>query len=429
MSGELPPPEHLPDEPLGGVERDGGGVAVGVGRRITVGRRVAVVLRPLATRPEVVKRRRVRIDPTVLLGVVRARLDASVLVGDLDRPDRLARIQESEVDRGREQRVREERLPLDHRVLVAPERREPVADEGVERRSGLSAGDRPREAVERVAPPRVEPLADPRVGLAGEVVGIEPRPFGGFPVVGRRLSVQVVVVPLPADRLVAVHQHARLAADVAVPVLLSVAPVGAPVLADDQSRRFPVRFAGPLVPVGGRRPEQLVVQQLQRAAALGDELPEPVARPVARGAHEPEVGVARRAGELLAEEPIEPVAERLGSEIRHVVTPVAEPIAEVAHRREHERQLVGVVRLPVGEAVRLDQQHRVGVGERVEVRVELIAQQPEDGVVAHGGAHGRGRRRSTGTGAATAAGDTRAFLLGLDEEGVWTISSRTGSSV
>jgi len=129
--------------------------------------------------------------------------------------------------------MREERLVRHHRVLVPPERREPVADERVERRLRLLAGDRPGELVERVGSPRVEPLADPRVSLAGEFVGVEPRRLGWFPAVRRRLLIEVVVVPLAADRLVAVHQHARLAADVAVPVLLSVASVGAPVLADD----------------------------------------------------------------------------------------------------------------------------------------------------------------------------------------------------
>ncbi|ACM57940.1 hypothetical protein Hlac_2364 [Halorubrum lacusprofundi ATCC 49239] len=94
---------------------------------------------------------------------------------------------------------------------------------------------------------------------------------------------------------------------------------------------------------------------------------------MARGAHEPEVGVARLASELLVEERVQPVAERFGPQVRHVVAALAERVAGVSHRREHERQLVGVVRFPVGEAVRLDQQHLVGVGERVEIGVELVS--------------------------------------------------------
>ena len=93
---------------------------------------------------------------------------------------------------------------------------------------------------------------------------------------------------------------------------------------------------------------------------------------MARGAHEPEVGVARLASELLVEERVQPVAERFGPQVR-LVAALAERVAGVSHRREHERQLVGVVRFPVGEAVRLDQQHLVGVGERVEIGVELVS--------------------------------------------------------
>jgi len=68
-----------------------------------------------------------------------------------------------------------------------------------------------------------------------------------------------------------------------------------------------------------------------------------------------------------------PSPNDFGPQVRHVVAALAERVAGVSHRREHERQLVGVVRFPVGEAVRLDQQHLVGVGERVEIGVELVS--------------------------------------------------------
>ncbi len=241
------------------------------------------------------------------------------------------------------------------------------------------------------------------MGLAGALVRLEPDPFRGLPVVRRRLLVQVVVVPLAADRVVAVHQHARLTTDVAVPLLLPVGALGGPVLVDDRplaggaalvGARLPVRLVripGPLTPVGRGGPEQFVRHQFQRSAAVRDEFAEALAGAVARGSRQPEVGPGS-----VVEKAVQSLAERLRAQVRHLVAPLAEVVAEVAHRGEHERQFVGVVRLPVGEAVRLDQEHVVDVVERVEFGVQLVAEQPQRCSIAH--ARSKGFRRYSSPG-------------------------------
>ncbi len=148
MPHELPPPDHLPDEPFRRVERDRGEVVV-VGPivvgPIVVAVRPIVAVRPVTPAERVERGGRRAAGPTVRIGVVRARFDPALRVGRLDGSDRFPRVQQPEVDRGRQQGVREERLVGHHRVLVAAERREPIRDEAVERVERLRAGDRPGE--------------------------------------------------------------------------------------------------------------------------------------------------------------------------------------------------------------------------------------------------------------------------------------------
>ena len=130
-----------------------------------------------------------------------------------------ARVQQLEVERRRQQRVVEPGLAWPHRILVAPEVRQAVRDEGFERLQRLLARHRPGEIIE---PSRVhrEARVDQIDDLSRHSVGLEasrrrhvtwPRRAEGLAVVG-------IEVPLPADRLAVLHQHAVALAQLAVEV-------------------------------------------------------------------------------------------------------------------------------------------------------------------------------------------------------------------
>jgi len=275
---ELPPAEHLPDESLDALD----------------GRRVAL--------------------PSVDGGV-----------------DHLPRAEQPQVQRRRQQGVSERGLAADHGVLIGAERGEAVFDEVIERVESLGPCDRPREP--RRLTPSVEPLGDPVQRLAGQLVRFEPRDRWRRPVVGRRLAVRFVVVPLPADGVVAVHQHALAAPHPSVEVLVteSVAVV-------------------PRVERLGRAAKPVVVDERERSAAGFDEAPQALGGAVARRAHESQV-VARTRLEVS----VEGVAERPCPPVGHVVACLSEGVAGVTHGREDETELLGVVRLSVGEGRRFDQ--------------------------------------------------------------------------
>ena len=124
------------------------------------------------------------------------------------------RVEQAEVHRRRQGAVRHPRVGPQHRVLSGAEVGEPVLDEVLEPGQRLEPRHRrparrvvADEAHEPVALPPVEVLPDLRVDV------VLPRQPGLLETerapLRRRLAVVVVEVPLPADRLVAVHEQAE----------------------------------------------------------------------------------------------------------------------------------------------------------------------------------------------------------------------------
>ena len=149
----------------------------------------------------------------------------AVAVGLLGPVGDLERVEQAEVHRGRQQRVRHPRIGRQHRVLVRAERGQPVLDELLQRRLGLAPGGR--------EPPRTVAADEghvtvtfPAVEVAAHLVVdvVLARPPGRFHRQRRRalgwwLAVVGVEVPAPPARLAGVHQDAVAAPDVAVEVL------------------------------------------------------------------------------------------------------------------------------------------------------------------------------------------------------------------
>ena len=165
----------------------------------------------------------------------------------------------------------------------------------------------------------------------------------------RRLAVLVVEVPLPADRLAALHQHVEPAALGAVEVLH---PEG-------------LAVARPLRELRARERER------RRRQDLGDQplLLQPL--------DERERGV--RGGLVDDDRPPDPLqrlAVGVGAQVGRAVAQLG---GEVAHAREHQVQLLAVEALPAQHPRRLDE-HDLAVAvlvRRVHVRAELVGEEPQ----------------------------------------------------
>ena len=273
----------------------------------------------------------------------------------------LPRVEELQVHRGGEARVEEERLAGPHRVLEAAEGGEAVREEVVEGTQGRRAGHRPIEAVEapgvRGEAPgnEIEDLARRRVGSAGE--GRAHRP--GSPGAKAR-AVRRVEVEGASRGALALHQEAGLPPHLAVEELHPELPA-------------PLR---PLPELRGRAQEVPVGQDLETRDGREQFLLHP---PLARLDDDDPLGA----------EPVHGLRElgpegRLGElDVRDVAAVGAEIVAEVAHRREEERD-ARLVR-PDLLALRGDLRHEDPVAFRVEAverrrrGVELVPEDDDEG--------------------------------------------------
>jgi len=310
VAHELPPAEHLPDGTLRGVERH----------------RVVLV------------------------------------VGLLHCLDDLHRVEQADVDTRPQKRVGHRPIVCSHRVLVRAKLGQTLVDELAELPDGLSPGHRPRERPEVGATPGVELVGDPVCGPCGQLVSVVVGQGWRLPVLGRKLLVLVVVVPLAADRVAAVHQDARLAAHPPVKGLVAEAVAPGPVC--------------PLVEGLPGAEKQLVSDNPDVASGGLDQLGEPLGRPVTGRAHGHESGVR-----IPREELLEGLAEGFGFDVDHVVARLAQPVTELPHGREQQRQLVVVVRFAPGEPVGLDQQHAAPLGcpgKRACLGAELCPKHPRN---------------------------------------------------
>jgi len=138
----------------------------------------------------------------------------------LGRGNHLARIQQLEVERGRQVRVVQPGLARPHGVLVRSEQRQPLADECLQGVQRLFARDGPGEAVQ-AARVCCKPGVDQRQYLARQGVWDKGRAGrqGARTRFAESLAVVWIEVPLPADRIIALHQHAMSLALFAVEIL------------------------------------------------------------------------------------------------------------------------------------------------------------------------------------------------------------------
>jgi hypothetical protein len=125
-----------------------------------------------------------------------------------------------QVQRRRQVRVPQPGLARPQRVLPAAEVRQALVDEALQRMQRLLARDGPGKAVERSGV-LGEALPHECDDLACDLIGLEARALGHRTgaTLAEGLAVVGVEVPLPAERLVAVHQHRMLAPHLAVEVL------------------------------------------------------------------------------------------------------------------------------------------------------------------------------------------------------------------
>ena len=280
-------------------------------------------------------------------------------IGGLDPAHQLERIQQPEIQRTGHQRMRQPGIAGQHRVLVGSEGRQAVVDEVLKRGQRLAPGGGkpaggvdPDEADITVRRPAIEVAPD----LVVDLVLLRP-PRGGHADpgdrwsaaggLGRRQPVLLVVVPLPADRFVAVHQHIQSASGQPV-VVLHEQPAGTPGI-------------GPLGEFGHRGRESASRQQTHSGRAL-DQVAGGVAGRVTHG----QFGAGR------------PVAQHLRvGRCRAVLAAVTQLGRPMPHRRQHQMCFLPVEPASGEHLSRLDQQHPL-VGRIQEMRTELIAEQPAD---------------------------------------------------
>ena len=297
-------------------------------------------------------------------------------VGRLRRRHDLARIEQLEIQRGRQTRVVEPGLALPHGVLMAAKIRQPPVDKI---RQGPPRLRRRHRPVEGVQAPRMlretslhqrEHLPRGRVGGKSGRRGHHARPR-----LRETLAVVLVVVPLAALRPARrVEQHAVAPPQFAVKKL--------------QAELFPpdgmdakLLDAGEKMPVGPHleREAERLRRRLERA-------PDP---PVARlGRHQPHrTQLGHRARQLARQRP--GVVRRVELGVAH--RPARRPprVAKMAHRGEKERRarlarphVLGLLRhLRHPDRVA----RRIGAVERRRIRVQLVAEHQHQ--IAHRAAH------------------------------------------
>jgi hypothetical protein len=164
-------------------------------------------------------------------------------VGVFGRFDGVQRVQDAEIERHGQQRMRHRPVLTHDGVLVAAEAREAVIDEAVERTFGLVGcdGEQPRAVVaDGWQLHAVEIMPDLLIDVVfARLVGL--RNIKCCLIFRWWLAVVFVVVPAAVDRLVAIHQYVEPAALAAVEVLHTEAaavarPLGE-VLAGECERR------------------------------------------------------------------------------------------------------------------------------------------------------------------------------------------------
>ncbi|CAO5258746.1 branched chain amino acid efflux pump [Frankia sp. AgKG'84/4] len=354
------PGEHVGQ--AGGA--DGGRVEVGepVGQRDAGGERVAagvVLAGPPVDAPDVLAPAEHLADEALDAGDRRVAPPVGVLGGAGD----LQRMQQAQVQRRGQGGVGHRRVGGEHRVLVRAEGGEAVPDERVQGPQRLVAGRgepaRPVDPAEPGVPVAFEPVkvvadlgVDVRLDRAPRFGQAEPAP-----VARRWFAVVVVVVPLSARRLGAVHQNA-----VAMPL---------PPVEILHQQPPPARGAGAGAGAGAGRwtavgpgGELLVARSGEgrrddgHRGQAGHEAPR---RPGGRGGHLQGLAII---GDDLAVGRADPM-----------VAAFAQLTGTVAQRREDQVCLLAVEAPPSEHPGRLDQQDRL-VGPCEEVRAELIGKQP-----------------------------------------------------
>ena len=131
-----------------------------------------------------------------------------------------ARVQQLQVERGRQMRVVQPGVARPDCILVAPEQRQSLANEGVQGLQRLRPRDRPGKTVEPTGMAGKACL-DERDDLARHGVGLENRPRrdGARPGSAKGLAIVSVEVPLATNRLIALHQHLMPLALLAIEIL------------------------------------------------------------------------------------------------------------------------------------------------------------------------------------------------------------------
>ena len=242
----------------------------------------------------------------------------------------LHRIEQADVDRGGEVRVPQVALPLHHRILVIAELRQGVFDEMRQRPAGLSRvggkgeGAERAEVVGKAGLDKIEHLFDRLVRREPHGRGVD-LARGGFAVV-------VVVVPLVAGGLVAVHHQAGLASHLAIEILhpQRLAPLG-PVLE---------------ILVGGDEAVVLKLRDLERRVVQSGDQP-PFAGFCRQ--HLPRTVLVGAAQELTGDAAGVVGVVELG--IGDVPAVVPEAAGELAHGGENQGDLLGMV-ADIGRLVR-----------------------------------------------------------------------------
>ena len=142
------------------------------------------------------------------------------------------RSQQSAIEIGRQERVKQKRLTLLHRILHIPEGGQTRRDKMIERRERIRTRHAPAKRLER-AIMRFEPLPYESKNLPRDLVRLEPRPPRQAQPARQGLPVVAIIIPLATRRRVAIHQKSALPPHLAIEelhpqLLASVRPAGKP---------------------------------------------------------------------------------------------------------------------------------------------------------------------------------------------------------
>jgi hypothetical protein len=299
-------------------------------------------------------------------------------MGGDDSVNDLRRMEQPEVQRRRQHRVRHLPLVGEHGVLVGAELRQSRLDELLEADQGLSAVDRPGAVGCRA------PDVGPEIGDDGPVDVVQLEAGEGRPgpaVLGRGFPVVVVEVPAAADRFtIRFDQHIEPGALPAIEVLhLEGFPVADP--------------AGEILVVT----EELTVGN-ELDAGLGQHGP-PIP---AHGLHgdDPANVVIRSVGS-------KPGREGCGPAMIHLEALGPQLCCEVRHGRQHQMKAPAMPTFATDFGVARHQQNpavtRLAIGEWTDGSVQLVSEHPDGVELRHGLTapyEGSGwRNRPTGIGA------------------------------